>query len=234
MKKTKLLIATAALSLAAVAAGTVSTMAWYTADQQAKISKGNAVEGTLSTKASTIAASTYSINFTVKVGGAASKQLELSHVYATSDGNLNGVTSPAAGDLIYGIVSNEVATMRKVAAGNKDNFIAPVTVEAEWVTAPTDPAEIASINGKTFTATFTATAQAYLLDKNDVTGLTQSATGSVEFTIAYVSATSSWTFTAGTYTNAFVHVEPSDLSSAENGTEGSLTVTSISGVIVAA
>ena len=81
MKKTKLLIATAALSLAAVAAGTVSTMAWYTADQQAKISKGNAVEGTLSTKASTIAASTYSINFTVKVGGAASKQLELALQY---------------------------------------------------------------------------------------------------------------------------------------------------------
>lgn len=199
----------------------------------------NSTGGSLTTIASSIQAGTYTINFAVTVDNATSKQLQLSHVYEESDGALNGVANPTEGDLIYGIVSNGSATMRKVAIDDKANFIAPVAVTASWQSAPTDPAEIASLNNQTFTATLTASGQAKLLATNAVTGLANQGSGSVTFTIVYTPAQNetpaSWAFNVTTaLDNAYVHVEPKHLDATETGTTGGLSVTAISGSIVAA
>ena len=168
------------------------------------------------------------MNFTVSVNDS---QLQLSHVVTAAEesSGLNGIASVEEGDLVYGVISNGVANMRKVTAA--DDFIATITVSAAWDSAPENEADIAYLNGKKFTATFTATAQAYLLEANNAfAGVENVATGTVQFTIGYdgeADPGEEWTFTAGTYTNRYVHIEPTSVSATETGTTGSLAVTSI-------
>lgn len=164
-------------------------------------------------------------------------QLELSHVANSTEAGADAVggasvASLSEGDLVYGGMYDGNVQVKKVASENKANYITTYTVTASWQSAPTDPSEIAFFNGATFNATVTATAQASFC-ANDVSGLTNSETATVSFTITYDANAvgEKWTFTAGTYSPAGIHVEPTDVDDEETGTTGSVAVTAVDDLV---
>lgn len=221
MKKSKIIVPAVALLALGLAASTTATVAWYTANSNATV-KSAAATGSLSTTTSSIQAGEYVVDFTITP---AANTLQLSHV-ATSNEATNGVSGIdaadlTAGDLIFGVVSNGKATMRKCA--DSTNFITSYSVSAEWHAAPTDPADIAYLNGKKFTVAIGVDGQAKLLGSNGVSGQSNQTSGSVQFTISYSDST--WTFTAGTSSNAYVHIEPQRMDdTAESNTTGAVTI----------
>ena len=215
--KKKLLVAVAAMGLLAVGTAGVGTMAWYTADANATVKSAAGTGGSLETTTSTISAGQYVINFVI---APVDDELELSHV-ATAAGTDGAGATIAVGDLIYGVVSNGTATTRKCAAVT--NFITSYSVEASWASDPTDPADIAYLNGKRFTVATGVSGQAKLLASSAVTGLSNLTEGSVTFDITYSAGT--WTFTAASYTNQYVHIEPQRMDdTAESSTVGAVTI----------
>lgn len=225
MKKSKIIVPAVALLTLGLAASVTGTVAWYTANSNATVN-ANAATGNLTSTTSTINAGEYSINFTVTP---TASQLQLSHVVeaAEASAGLNGVTSPAAGDLIYGVISNGTATMRK--CGGATGFISAYSISASWVSTPTDPADVAYLGGKSFTINLTVGGNAKFLSSNNVTGLTNQTTATA---VVHIAA-STLALTVDTLSQEYVHIEPASLSAAESGTAGSISVTAASGVTLA-
>ena len=130
----------------------------------------------------------------------------------------------AVGDLVYGGIYNGAIKAKKAEATT--NLVTTYTVAASWASAPSDSAEITFLAGKKFTATLTATAQAFFV-ADAVSGLTNSTTATVQFTIGY--SAGEWSFTPGDPSIAGIHVEPANNSTViESSTTGSVAVTSVS------
>ncbi len=168
---------------------------------------GHVPTGNLISTASSINAGTYTVNFTVTP---TDSQLELSHVAtgAEASSGLAGIAAASLneGDLVYGIISNGAATMRKCATSS--NFISGYTIAASWASAPTDPADVAYLGGKSFTINLGVTGQAKLLASNGVTGLVNATSATA---VVHIAA-STLALTVDTYSHAYVHIEPFDLS----------------------
>ena len=226
MKKTKrsLLIGVAAMGLVAASAGAVSTFAWYTNNQNATVN-ANTASGNLTTTKSTVSAGTYSINFTVTP---AKTQLELSHVASSDEASsgVNGIAAASlnAGDLIFGAISNGTATMRKCEAAT--NFITSYSITASWASTPTEPADVAYLGGKSFTINLSVTGKANLLANDDLTGQSNATTATA---VVHIAA-STLALTVDTISKPYVHIEPTSLSAAEDGTVGAVVVDAASGV----
>ena len=222
MKKTKILVPALAVLALGMAASVTGTVAWYTADANAKVN-ANTATGNLTTASSSVVANSYSVNFTVTP---TDSELELSHVVTAAEASagLNGVVSPTAGDLIYGIITGGVATMRKCASAS--NFISAYTISASWASAPTDAADIAYLGGKSFTINLSVTGNAKLLANNNVTGLTNQTTATA---VVHIAA-STLALTVDTISQPYVHIEPTSLSEAESDTVGAVVVDSASNV----
>ena len=218
MKKSKIIVPAVALLVLGLAATTSATVAWYTADANAKVN-ASAATGNLTSTASSIDAGTYTINFTVTP---TDSELELSHVANGTEASsgLSGIAAASLneGDLVYGIISNGTATMRKCATSS--NFISGFSISASWASAPTDPADVAYLGGKSFTINLGVTGNAKLVATNGVTGLVNatSATATVHI------AASTLALTVDTISHPYVHIEPTSLSASETGTVGAVTV----------
>ena len=146
--------------------------------------------------------------------------MQLSHVVsgAEASAGLNGVTSPAEGDLVYGVISNGTATMRK--CGSAAGFITAYTISATWASAPSDPADVAYLGGKSFTINLSVTGNAKLLANNNVTGQENQTTATA---VVHIAA-STLALTVDTISNPYVHIEPTSLSATETGTAGAVVV----------
>ena len=211
--------------------------AWYQANANAGIAFKSSTTGNLTTKGSTLDVRNYQINFGVSLN---KSQLELSHVADEDEGTADEVggatvASLSEGDLVYGGIYDGDVQVKKVASDDKGNFITTYTITASWQSAPTDPAEIAYFNGATFTATITATAQAFFC-ANAISGLTNSETATCTVTISYDANAvgEKWSFVASAYSPAGIHVEPTDVDDEETGTTGSIAVTAVAGLTPAA
>lgn len=227
MKKTKIIVPAIAALVLGLGAAVSSTVAWYTADANAKVNVA-AATGNLTSTASSIDAGDYTINFTVTP---TDSELELSHV-ATGAEASSGVSGIAAaslneGDLIYGVISNGTATMRKCATSS--NFVSGYTITASWASAPTDPADIAYLGGKSFTINLSVGGNAKFLASNGVTGLVNATSATAVVSIA----SSTLALSVGSYSHEYVHIEPTSLSASESGTSGSVSVVEASNVSLA-
>jgi len=219
MKKTKIIVPAIAALVLGLGAAVSSTVAWYTADANAKVNVA-AATGNLTTTASSINAGEYTINFTVTP---TDSQLELSHVAAEA-GTDGAGASVAVGDLIYGVISHGAATTRKCATSS--NFISAYTISASWASAPSDPQDIAYLGGKTLTINLGVTGQAKLLATNGVTGLVNATSGTA---VVHIAA-NTLALSVDTLSNPYVHIEPSSLTESETGTVGAVTVVAASNV----
>ncbi len=212
-KSTKILVPALAVLALGMAASVTGTVAWYTADSNAKVNV-TAATGNLTSTASSITAGTYTINFTVTP---ADSELELSHV-ATEAGTDGAGTAVASGDLIFGVVSNGTVNTRKCATSS--NFISGYTIAPSWDVVPSDPADVAYLGGKSFTINLGVTGQAKLLATNGITGLVNATAGTA---IVHIAA-STLALSVDSVSHPYVHIEPSNLSGSETGTVGAVTV----------
>ena len=210
--------------LSAIATGALGVKAWYTADANAKVNAATAT-GNLTTTASSIDAGTYTINFTVTPGDS---ELELSHVVTSADvsGGLNGIASPTAGKLVYGVISNGTATMREVTT-LPGNFATNFSIGASWASTPTDPADVAYLGGKSFTINLSVTGNAHFLGAGTAT----TGQSNVDSATAIVHiAASTLALTVDNISLQYVHIEPTSISASENGTVGAIVVDSANNV----
>jgi|GEM_PF-2312206 len=224
--KKKMLLALGAMSAAAIGAGATSTFAWYTANANAKVNAA-AATGNLTSTASSISAGTFTVNFTVTP---ADSELELSHVATAAEASsgLAGIATVAEGDLVYGVINNGAATMRKCAAAS--NFISSYSITAAWATTPSDPADVAYLGNKKFTITLGVTGNAkFLTEDDDLTGQSNRTSAT-----AVVHIAANMGLTVDTIDYAYVHIEPTSISASETGTVGAVTVTEASDVTLVA
>lgn len=221
MKK-RLLISSVLMSAVLACALGTGTYAWYSATSNASASVGTNTTGDLSAAGSTIAAGSYTINLGVSL---AKSTLELSHVVTTQEASsgLNGVTAPAAGELVYGVINQGVANMAKVETANLANYVTTYSVSASWETAPTNPADMEYFKNKTFTVDIGVEGNAKLLANSSVTGNENKTSDTVTFTITYED--SAWKFTPTALNYGYVHIEPTSISENESNTTGKVKIT---------
>lgn len=224
MKKTKILIPALAVLALGMAASVTGTVAWYTADSNAKINV-NTASGNIGSTTSTITAGVYSVNFNVAPAVA---NLELTHVVTSAEASagLNGAGTLTAGDMVYGVISNGTATMRKITGTLGTNYVTTLNITATWASAPTDPADVAYLKGKKFSISLTSSGHAHFLNG----GTASSGQSNAEAATAVVHIDNSLNLTVDTISPAYVHIEPESLSATETGTGGSVAVTAATNI----